>query len=339
MTDPPSRGLVVVAPVFNDWQAAAILLEQLDAVAARNDWRWQVLLVDDGSTQEPPPDAAFPNLRAIRRVAILRLTRNLGHQRAIGIGLAYVEANVPCEAVLVMDSDGEDAPADVPRLLERFDLERGARVVFAERTKRSEGLVFTTFYHLYRWCHRLLTGVAVRVGNFSVVPRSALRRLVTASDLWNHYAATVFNTRIPFTTVPTRRATRYSGHSQMNFVSLVIHGLSAIAVFRDRVAVRLLIGAIGLFLVTLVALIATLVIRLASSLAIPGWATTVVGILTLVQLQVISSVVVFVFIVLGSRERLGFVPLRDHMLFVDELRVLPARAPAPRPDTPATALP
>lgn len=333
MSSRSPRILEVVSPVFNDWHAAAMLLEQLDLVAANDDWSWRVLLVDDGSTDEPPADSAFPPLRAIQRVSILRLTRNLGHQRAIAIGLAYTAAHNPCEAVLVMDSDGEDSPSDVPRLLDQFDRDDGRKVVFAERTKRSEGIVFRAFYLLYRWCHLLLTGVAVRVGNFSVMPTSALRRLVTAADLWNHYAATVFNTRIPFTSVPTLRSSRYSGQSRMGFVSLVMHGLSAIAVFRDRVAVRLLLGGIVLLLLTLVGLAAAVVIRLTTSLAIPGWATTVVGFLVLAQVQIICSAVVFVFIVQGNRSDLGFLPARDHALFVADLRALPTAGKPEKIDT------
>ena len=93
----------------------------------------------------------------------------------------------------------------------------------------------------YRFVHLLLTGERVRVGNFSVIPRDLLRRLVAVSDLWNHYAAAVFHARIPYTTIPTTRGTRYAGASQMNFVALVTHGLSAMSVFGDRIGVRLLI--------------------------------------------------------------------------------------------------
>ena len=96
-----------------------------------------------------------------------------------------------------MDSDGEDSPQDVPRLLERFEAEACGKVIFAERTKRSESMTFMFFYSVYRWVHLMLTGVPVRVGNFSVIPRSRLESLVTVSELWNHYAAAVFKSRQP----------------------------------------------------------------------------------------------------------------------------------------------
>ena len=73
---------------------------------------------------------------------MLRLRRNLGHQRAIAIGLTYIQAQMTTayEAVVVMDGDGEDAPEDVPRLLARLEAEGGRSIVFAERTRRSESL-------------------------------------------------------------------------------------------------------------------------------------------------------------------------------------------------------
>jgi glycosyltransferase involved in cell wall biosynthesis len=323
------QNLVLLIPVFNDWKAASILVAHLDAVAAQTGWVWHVLLVDDGSTEACPPAAFLPSLRHIDRVSVLSLRQNLGHQRAIAIGLAYTDAHLPYDAVLVMDGDGEDAPADVPRLLECLERDNRASVVFAERVKRSEGLTFTLFYLLYRLVHRLLTGIAVRVGNFSVIPRHLVGRLMTASDLWNHYAATVFNSRIPYRTVPTVRAARFDGQSKMNFVSLAVHGLSAIAVFRDRVAVRLLIAAFAVVLTALAGLMATVLIRLTTTWAIPGWATMAAGLLVLVLLQILGSMLVFVFVVLSRRDSLGLLPMRDHGFFVAELRDIARRNTAP----------
>src|SRR5215831_10192822 len=60
-----------------------------------------------------------------------------------------------------------------------------------------------------------------------ILPGDFVRRLIVSSHLWNHYAATVVRQRLRLTTVPTVRGRRYQGHSKMNFVSLVRHGISA----------------------------------------------------------------------------------------------------------------
>ena len=75
--------------------------------------------------------------------------------------------------IVLMDSDGEDRPQDVSRLLDRFGDRRSAKIVFAERTKRTEGFVFQLCYHMYRYLHLILVGQKVRVGNFSVIPAAA----------------------------------------------------------------------------------------------------------------------------------------------------------------------
>src|SRR5262249_41744968 len=155
------------------------------------------LIVDDGSTV--PPDATFCTAahRSLGRIDLVRLRRNLGHQRAIAIGLAYVEARVACAALVIMDGDGEDDPGDGPVLIRRCREEGFEKIVFAERTRRSESLAFRGFYGLYKIVHVLLTGIRVRVGNFSVVPRARLESLVAVSELWNHYAAAAFKSRQP----------------------------------------------------------------------------------------------------------------------------------------------
>ncbi len=323
------RQLIVVVPVFNDWPSSAMLLKRLDEIVDKTGWSWSVLLVDDGSTEPSPPPSFFPKLEQIASCQLLPLRRNLGHQRAIALGLSFVHDHLRADAVLVMDGDGEDAPEAVPELLRRFNDEGGNTIILAERSERSEGLLFTLCYHTYRLIHQFLTGVVIRSGNFSVLPRSAVDRLVSISDLWNHYAATIHASRIPFALVPTRRARRFDGQSKMSFVALVIHGLSAISVFRDRVAVRLLILSVGCLIAAVVGLGATITIRLATPWAIPGWATYSSGLLILVLLQIISSIIVFVFVVLGSREAMGFLPIRDYVHFVSEVRSLGPRSERP----------
>ena len=152
----------------------------------------RVLVVDDGSIRERGDGAPWGPLEAIERMEVLTLRRNLGHQRAIAIGLAYIEARLEPEAVVVMDGDGEDDPRDIPRLLDRLRAEGGRKIVFAERSRRSESSTFRVFYWLYRQAHYVLTGQRVRVGNFSVIPRRRLISLVAVAEMWNHYAAAAF---------------------------------------------------------------------------------------------------------------------------------------------------
>jgi len=321
-TDPqraPRSDVIFLIPVYNDWEAVALLLERLDRVMAERRESAHVLLVDDGST-ESWTSAPLPRAFAgIARVDVLVLRRNLGHQRAIAVGLSFVDAGLDGTVVVVMDGDGEDAPEDVPRLLARCQQHEYRRIVFAARTRRSEALAFRVFYALYRYAHYTLTGIPVRVGNFSVIPFPLLHRLVVVSELWNHYAASVFVSRLPFDMIPTHRAPRLLGTSKMRFTDLAIHGLSAIAVFSDRVGVRLVLAATGILCAAIAGLAIVVGLRLGTSTAIPGWATYTSGLLLILVLQILTTLLLFVFGVLGDRTRSRFLPARDHVYFVQEL--------------------
>ncbi|MDQ3419273.1 MAG: glycosyltransferase [Acidobacteriota bacterium] len=308
----------ILIPVYEDWAAVTRLIKELDATGRRCD----VLLIDDGSVSPRP--AALAGILGAGAVEVLRLRRNLGHQRAIAIGLAYLEANGLEASVVIMDGDGEDRPADVPRLLDAAETSGGS-IVFAERTRRSEGWLFSVLYHTYRGAHWVLTGERVRVGNFSAIPASLLPRLVAVSDLWNHYAAAVFKSRLPFMTIPTDRGVRYAGQPKMNYVALVTHGLSAMAAFGDRIGVRLLTATVLVGLVAGAALAFAVVRPLLSGGGVPGWAPMAILLFFVVIFQALAVSLTFVFVILGSRDSSTFIPLRDYKFYV--LDVTTIRAP------------
>jgi glycosyltransferase involved in cell wall biosynthesis len=324
IAQPPalSKPFVVLLPVFNDWSALQKLLLILDGVLSEHSLTVEVLIVDDGSTI--PADKSFSEggFSAFECIEVLRVRRNLGHQRAIAIGLAYVEDRVPCQAVILMDSDGEDDPHDVPRLLKKYREESGQKIIFAERTKRSEPWVFRLFYFLFKLVHYVLTSRQVRVGNFSVIPAARLASLVVVSEMWNHYAAAVYKSRQPLTLLPTQRARRLEGRSRMSFTNLVIHGLSAISVYGDTIGVRLLVATSVLILLTLAGLACVVAVRLLTDLAIPGWATFTAGTLLVILFQAIMFSIIFSFIILGDRQASTFLPLRDYRYFVGGVKTV-----------------
>jgi hypothetical protein len=279
----------------------------------------RVMFVDDGS---PVPLMAQLRASAGAQVEVLRLRRNVGHQRAIALGTAYVHEHISCDAMLVMDADGEDRPEDAAALVARCREQAGKRIIFAERTRRSESTLFQAFYRFYQLLHWVLTGIRVRVGNFSVVPAGRLAALVTMPALWNHYAAAIFQARLPRALLPTRRGQRYSGQSKMNFVALVIHGLQAISVFIEVVAVRLLLtvclfaGACGVLLAL------TLAARFSTAFAVPAWTPYVLSGLLILALCLALGSFSLTLGFLAQRNSLDFIPVRDYRLFVEGVHEL-----------------
>jgi polyisoprenyl-phosphate glycosyltransferase len=312
--------LVIVTPVFNDWESLGLLVGQIDASLAERGMIAHVVAVNDGSL-EPAGEPIFAGpLRAVCCVEIVDLTRNMGHQRAIAIGLAYVADHYAPDIVVVMDSDGEDAPADVTRLVDKCRQEGMKKIIFAERVKRSEPLKFRVFYAFYKLLFYLLTGQSYRVGNFSAIPRGCLSSLVTVSEIWNHYAAAVFKSRQPHAFLPSHRAPRLRGRSKMNFTQLVIHGLSAISVYGENVGVRIVCLASFMIVLSFVGIMVVVAIRFFTSSAIPGWASAVVGNLVLLLFQSVLLSAVFSFTVLSARQGSSFFPIRDYYPFVARVR-------------------
>jgi hypothetical protein len=215
-----------------------------------------------------------------------------------------------------MDADGEDTPDGALQLIRRFSHDGGGEAIFAKRSRRQESLIFRLFYRGYKLLHHMLTGIRVRVGNFSILPAAYLNAIVCFPELWNHYAAAVFRSGLRYSMIPIPRGCRIAGKSKMNFVALVAHGLSAISVFGDVVGVRLLIASLAGSLLSAFGILAVIILRLFSNLAIPGWATYTAGILAIISIQFVTIASSFTFFMLSGRTNLGFVPLRDYPMFV-----------------------
>jgi hypothetical protein len=99
----------------------------------------------------------------------------------------------------------------------------------------------------------------------------------------------------------------------MDMVSVVLHGLSAMAVFGNRIGVRLLIAiSVGMSL-AVSGLIAVLAIRLTSDFAIPGWSAYAAGLLIILLSHILLVVLVFVFVILATRNAASVIPSRDYL--------------------------
>jgi len=309
--------LAVLTPVYNDWDSLLQLIKALrvlDASAAVI----ELLVVNDGSTSPAPPlIARVPAW--LESITVLDLVSNVGHQRAIAIGLAHlVQASSP-DAVLTLDGDGEDAPGDALDLLQ-FWSQDPAAIAVASRSRRSEGQAFSLLYRAYKMCFRLFTGVRIDFGNFAVLPLASAKRLAAMPELWNHYPATILRSRLQLRRLPVRRGRRYAGESRMALVTLINHGLSSVSVFFDVVLARLL--ALTLVAAVLLVMLALLVvaIKLFTTLAIPGWTSLVFGLTAVGILQILTTQVVVIFLALSTRSSFQMPTLAMTAAYIDEIR-------------------
>ncbi|WP_206537728.1 glycosyltransferase [Ilumatobacter nonamiensis] len=192
------------------------------------------MVVDDSAGT----DEDVNGLADLTDVEVVTAPFNLGHQRAIVHGLRLLADRVgDDDLVVTMDSDGEDQPSDVPRLLAAIDSDHSS-LALARRTQRSESWSFRVMYTVYRFVFRLLTGTTVRSGNFAVQRGDSLRATIEHPTFDLCYSSSLLALRRPTTMVPCARGRRFAGTSRMNAQSLMAHGVRMLLPFAERIAVR-----------------------------------------------------------------------------------------------------
>jgi glycosyltransferase involved in cell wall biosynthesis len=306
-----SYKIAIVSPLFNDWDCLYKLVEDIRKVLLPTQFAdYRIVVVNDCSSLEVDPKKLSGH-----PVEIIHLNKNLGHQKSIAIGVSYLNKNSEQDLVVVMDVDGEDKTEHLPILLEEAIEGKANKIVFARRTKRKESFFFKIFYKIYKFIFVFLTGKVINFGNYSVIPKGLLDKVAHISDIWNHYPGGVIRSRLLYKSVGLERGERYTGKSKMNYTSLVIHGLSAVAVYIDTVSVRLLI-AVSLLIMSAVFGISLVFIF---DYHIPIWGLLLFfGILS----QAFLSTLILVFTVLSYRVNFNFLPavhFQDYIQTVEKI--------------------
>lgn len=292
-----------LTPIYNDWESFSILAQKIEqeAFLQKNDYLVQIIAINDGSNE----DFLVNNLPTNIPIEIVNLKINVGHQRAIAIGLQYITSvKKEIDYIVVLDSDGEDKPEDIKLLISKCEALKRTKIIFAQRKKRHESFFFRFGYYFYKNIFYWLTGQKINFGNFSCIPQKLLKRITIQENLWNHYSGSIIQSKTPFDKILLDRGKRYAGQSKMNFTSLVIHGLSSISVYFDALSVRILklsiYGVIGCFLTVLIVLYKKFI----SDTAIPGWASNLILIIFSIILQLSSVTLIVLLMQLSSRKNI-----------------------------------
>ena len=276
MTIIADKKIIILIPFFEDVESFYLLLKSL--VNIYSDVK--IILVDDGSIRNSVNISIFDEINIWAEIIYLK--RNVGHQRAIAIGLNYIASIYPDFNVLVMDSDGEDDPGTIDDLITQFYSD--SYCIVAVRTRRYAGLIFDIFYYFYKLTFKTLSGRSINFGNFVLLSSFAVSRLVAMQELWLHLPATILLSRLPIKSMPIARARRYIGNSKMSFVNLITHGLRALIVFSDDVLVRVGISCAVLAGLSLLFMPTPFLLKLIG-LATPGWASLLFGLFILIFIQ------------------------------------------------------
>ncbi|GAB76496.1 dolichol-phosphate mannosyltransferase [Austwickia chelonae] len=271
---PDDLVLTVVVPVYNEESVLPLLVERLRPVLDGLDSPYEVVAVDDGSSDSSPVllqrfRREWPELR------ILRLRANAGHQAAISAGLMRSRGDY----VVTIDADLQDPPESIPIML---DLAREGQVdvVYGVRTDRSSDTAFKrrTAQAYYRIMRAAAGGdVPDQAGDYRLMSRATVDAVNALPEQHRVLRLVVPTLGFPSTSVPYQRAARAAGTSKYplaKMLALTVDSLTGHSMAPLRLATWCgLLGGLAALGVLVYALVAR-----ALGHVIAGWTSTVVAV-------------------------------------------------------------
>ena len=227
--------VVILIPVYNDWQSVSKLLDEINNLSVSSEFQISVIIVNDASNHDRQEENK--NLENINSIKILNMKTNQGHARCIATGLKYINEKEDFDYVIPMDGDGEDRPEEIIEFLNKIKISNNEPIV-AERVKRSENLIFKICYQVHKLITLTFTGKYIKFGNFTCLPKTTVQKLINEKSTWNSYSGSLKKVENNLLSVPSTRGTRYFGPSKMSFYNLIKHSLSIISVFRKTFLIR-----------------------------------------------------------------------------------------------------
>jgi dolichol-phosphate mannosyltransferase len=275
--------LSVVIPVFNEEENITVLYSRLTAALEDTHTDYEIIFVDDGSSDDSLNQ--LQNLSAKdKRVLVVELARNFGHQVAISAGLDFARG----QAVAVMDADLQDPPEVLPKFI--AELRKGNDVVYAVREQRKEGWLKRTSYAVfYRLLHRVANvHIPLDSGDFCVMDRRVVELLNSMPERSRFVRGIRSWVGLKQIGLPFERGARYAGESKYTVSRLMLLGLDGLFSF-SYVPLRL-ITFLGFSVSALSILMAIFYFfkKLFYGLSPPGFATLIVSIFFLAGIQLIT---------------------------------------------------
>lgn len=275
--------LSLVIPVYNEEGLIHELFDRVKHAAESIGQHFEVILVDDGST-----DSTLKQLEICheqdKRFKIVSLSRNFGHQAAYTAGLHYAKGDF----IAMLDGDLQDPPELIRDMYQKAQQE-GFDIVYGRRIKRHEHFSKKLFTRIFHFIFSKLSNLEnmKQVGNFSLMSKRALQTFLTLHEK-NRYlpglrAFVGFNQGF----VDYSRPDRVQGEAKMSLYKLVTLGLDAIFSFSSLpVKICLYSGLIGVILIFL-ALIYILVGKLGGYAPV-GWSSIILSVYFIGSVQLVS---------------------------------------------------
>jgi dolichol-phosphate mannosyltransferase len=274
----------VIAPIFNERDNLAELHRRIAEVMKQTREPWELILVDDGST-DGSTDVLRDMAKKDKRVRPVIFARNFGHQVAVTAGLDYARG----AAVVIIDSDLQDPPELILEMAVKW--KEGYEVVFAVRTEREGESWFKlwTASLFYRLIYRITdVKIPLDTGDFRLMDRKVVEVMKTMRE--RHRFLRGMSAWVGFRQVGVeyKRAARVAGETKYPFrkmFRLAINAVTGFSYFPLQVATFVGFFSAGIAILTMPIVI---YLRASGSQAFFGQATTLLAVLFLGGVQLIS---------------------------------------------------
>lgn len=260
-----TSSLSVVVPIYNDEEVIHELLRRLTAVVEEIVSDYEIILVDDGSRDRSW--AIMQEERAQRKhLRIARLSRNFGQQNSIAAGLSLTTKDL----IVLMDSDLQDRPEDIPTLIDALLADPEATMAIAQWEQRKDSRMKLAVSRLFQRVSNSITDIHTmpRLGIFRVMKKSVVEELRRFPEKTATAVSLLYFIGSKYVAVPLKRDARFAGKSGYNLrkmLALTFARIFSFSMFPIRMVTYLgaflcigsMLAALGLIIYKLVGNVVT----------------------------------------------------------------------------------
>ena len=275
------QSISVVVPIYNDSEVIHELIKRLSPVLESITADYEVILVDDGSR-----DDSWLQMLAVRQanasIKAVRLRRNFGQQSAIAAGLSLTSK----ELIVLMDSDLQDRPEDIPVLIDALLADEKATMAIAQWEERKDSRFKLAVSRLFQRVSNSITEIHTmpRLGIFRVMKKSVVEELRNFPEKTATTVSLLYYIGSRYVAVPLKRDARFAGKSGYNLskmLALTFARIFSFSMFPIRIVTYL--GAL-LCVGSMVAALALIIYKLVGNV-VAGWTSMMVLMLFLFGLN------------------------------------------------------
>ena len=271
----------MVVPIYNDSEVIHELIKRLSPVLESITADYEIILVDDGSR-----DDSWLQMLAVRQlnacIKAVRLSRNFGQQSAIAAGLSLTTK----ELIVLMDSDLQDRPEDIPTLIDALLADEKATMAIAQWEERKDSRFKLAVSRLFQRVSNSITEIHTmpRLGIFRVMKKSVVEELRNFPEKTATTVSLLYYIGSRYVAVPLKRDARFAGKSGYNLskmLALTFARIFSFSMFPIRIVTYL--GAL-LCVGSMVTALALIIYKLVGNV-VAGWTSMMVLMLFLFGLN------------------------------------------------------